>query len=129
MELCIGWGLEWLIVFDEDQSSKTASAKITKAFFNNNEDEAKKYIYRIEGVEGIEDIFSLGDLKLVVPDLTKGNKEKNSQFVNKYGGKELFARIFNEKVNKGEISLDKLSKTAKCKFENIFNFIKDGFSN
>lgn len=129
MELCMGWGLQWLIIFDGDRASKTAFTKIKKAFYNDNDDEAKNYIYQIEGIEGIEEIFTLGDLRLVEPKVENDGDIKHSQLVKEYGGKELFARMFNEKVNKGDITLDKLSKTAKDKFEAIFNFIKDGLGN
>jgi len=71
----------------------------------------------------------LKDLKLVEPDLTKTGETKNSQLVKEYGGKELFARKFNEKVNDGSITKDNLSKTAMSKFETIFKFIKNGFGN
>ncbi len=127
MELCLGWGLQWLIIFDEDRASKTAFAKIKKAFYGDNGDDVKNYIYRIEGVEGIEEIFSLKDLRLVESKVVNDGNSKHSQLVEEYGGKELFARMFSEKVNAGTITIDKLSRRAKDKFETIFKFIKDGF--
>jgi predicted ATP-dependent endonuclease of OLD family len=127
MELCIGWGLQWLIIFDEDGASKTALAKIKKEFFNNDDEETMKKIYRIEGVEGIEDVFTLGDLRLVDAKVQNDKGVRHSQLVKEYGGKELFARLFNEKVNNGEITLDKISKTAKDHFKIIFDFINKGF--
>jgi len=129
MELCIGWGLKWLIIFDEGRASKTAFTKIKKHFFEENDDMAKKNIYCIEGAEDIEDVFTLGDLRLVDSSIQNTDCIKHSQLVGEYGGKELFARMFNEKVNKGDITLDKLSKTAKDKYEIIFKFIKDCFDN
>ncbi len=129
MELCMGWGLKWLIIFDEDHASKIAFTKIKKGFYNDNDDEAKKAIYQIEGVEGIEEIFALEDLQLVESDLKNEKDIKHSQLVKEYGGKELFARMFSEKVNEGKITLDKLSKKATGKFETIFKSIKDGFGN
>lgn len=126
MELCIGWSLNWLILFDDKGATKSFN-NIKKNFFNDNLEETNKKIYTIKNCDGIEDIFSIGDMKLVNVDIEFSTERKNSEVVNEYGGKELFARIFYEKVLTGEITKDKLSKTAIKKFEDIFSFIESSF--
>ncbi len=127
MELCIGWGLDWLIILDDDRASKAAYKKIVEEFYNGEKAESQKRIYFIKGVEAIEDALTLGDLRLVDTSIQNPQNHKHSELVKHHGGKELFARIFNEKVHSGEITIDKLSKTAKDHFNAIFTFINEGF--
>lgn len=126
MELCIGWGLNWLIIFDDKGATK-AYNNIKKNFFADSEEETAKKIYIINGYEGIENVFLSGDMKLVNEDAAFSKDRKNNEVVEECGGKELFARIFYEKVIKGDITADKLSKTALRKFEEIFSFIEKTF--
>ncbi|MDD4287437.1 MAG: AAA family ATPase [Candidatus Peribacteraceae bacterium] len=127
MELCTGWGLEWLIAFDEDAAAKKAYGQIKKSFFDDKEEEAKEKIFFMEGLEGIEDAFTGGDLQLVESEAKFPEGTKKSQKVQEYGGKELFSRKFLEKVNEGAITKENISKTAQKNFEKAFHFIEVKF--
>lgn len=127
MELCTGWGLEWLIAFDEDAAAKKAYGQIKKSFFDDKDDEAKEKIFFMEGLEGIEDAFTAGDLQLVESEAKFPEGIKKSQKVQEYGGKELFSRKFLEKVNEGAITKENISKTAQKNFEKAFHFIEVKF--
>jgi len=124
MELCIGWGLQWAIVMDEDQQSQDAYKKISAKF----EEEAENKIHRIKDCTGIEEVFAQADLKLVDGSLTFPSGSKNSAVIKGNGGKELFARRFLELVNSGDITEDRLSKKCKDNFKRIFGFINKQFS-
>lgn len=126
MELCIGWQLNWLLIFDDKGATKDYN-KIKKNFFNDVEEDADKKMYKIKGCDGIEDIFTVGDMKLVNSDAAFSTERKNSDVVSQYGGKELYARLFHEKVMQGHITKGNISKTAIKKFEEIFSFIENGF--
>jgi len=123
MELCIGWGLNWVIIFDDKGATKSYN-NIKKNFFNDNMEETDQKIFILRKCEGIEDVFSTGDLKLVLKEFDSSSDKKNSEIVNLYGGKELFARLFFEKVTKKDITKEKLSITTVRKFEEIFTFIE-----
>ena len=127
MELCMGWGLDWLILFDGGRESNTAYNKIKKRFFHDNDKETQKKIHKITDGDGIEDIFTLSDLRLIKHNLQSENDIENSELVKRNEGKELFARLFAEKVNNREITKEKVSKKAVGNFEAIFKFIKEGF--
>jgi predicted ATP-dependent endonuclease of OLD family len=126
MELCIGWGLNWLIIFDDKGAVKDFN-KIKKNYFGDSEEETTKKVLRIKECDGIEDAFTIGDMKLVNPDAMFSSDKKNSQVVADHGGKELYARLFYEKTRTGEITKEKLSKTAIKRFEEIFVFIETTF--
>jgi len=126
MELCIGWGLDWLIVFD-DKGSKKEFNKIMNSFFNEDEDETKKFIYTISGCDGIEDMFEVKDLCLIDESLKFSDFKDVNNFVSKNGGKELVSRMFLEKVNTGKINDKMLSKKCLDNFGNAFKFFESKF--
>jgi predicted ATP-dependent endonuclease of OLD family len=125
MELCIGWGLEWVIIFDDKGALKDYN-KIKRDFFSDDEKSTDEHIYRLRGFDGIEDLFTADDMKLVNSEADFGTL-KNSEVVRNYGGKELYARLFYEKVNSGEITSIKVSKASLKNFGKIFHFIEKTF--
>lgn len=127
MEICMGWGLNWAILFDDKGAVKDYN-KIRKFFFDDNEEETKKRILRLKGCDGIEDMFTEVDMQLVDAKAQFSVDKKNSEVVMKYGGKELYARIFFEKVRNGEITKNKLSRTCLKNFEQVFDFIETVFA-
>lgn len=123
MELCIGWGLNWLIIFDDKGAARDYS-KIKKAFFNDSDDHAQARIYRLKGCDGVEDMFTKPDLQLVNPRAEFPNTKKNSDIIQEHGGKELYARLFYEKVEAGEIALKHINEETVTKFKLVFDFIE-----
>lgn len=124
MELCIGWGLDWVLIFDDEAGSKTAMRKIKDSFFDGKEEELKEKAYVLKDCKGIEDMFTLKDLRLINGDFQIPGNQSRSEIIKKeFGGKELFSRFFLEKVNCEEITIDKISPTTIAKFEKVFKFI------
>jgi len=126
MELCIGWGLDWIIVFD-DKGAKKDYNKIKKNFFNNSEAETNQKIYTLNGCDGIEDMFELSDLCLINSSINIKDFSDMNDFITKTGGKELIGRLFLERVSSGVIDLKKISSKAKNNFKNAFDFIEEKF--
>jgi predicted ATP-dependent endonuclease of OLD family len=128
MELCMGWNLNWLIIFDEKDSSKDYN-KIKKYFFDNDEKFINKFIHRLKGCDGIEDMFTIEDLKLAKSDIYEVANKKNSEIVQNHGGKELIGRLFLEKVNNLEIKVNDLNKATVTRFKEVFDFINLNITN
>jgi predicted ATP-dependent endonuclease of OLD family len=126
MEMCIGWGLNWVIIFD-DKGARKDYNKIRDSFFNKDDVDAQKQIYQLPKCDGIEDMFAISDMKLVNSKAEFSSQNLNSVMVNNYGGKELYARLFLEKVKTGEITAEKLSKKATTGFSEVFKFISEAF--
>ena len=125
MELCIGWGVNWQMVFDHDEASKIAQDKITKSFG----DEVQEKIYTLVGYAGIENIFGLRDIKLVNSSASIVKGDDKAQYIQaNLGGKELFARQFLDQVNAGVITKDKLTKQAVDEFTKAFDTIEERFN-
>ncbi|MET7258168.1 ATP-dependent nuclease [Dyadobacter fermentans] len=127
MEICIGWGLNWVIIFD-DKGARKDYNKIRDSFFNKDDTDAQKQIYQLPKCDGIEDMFAVSDMKLVNSKAEFSSQNLNSVTVNNYGGKELYARLFLERVSTGEITAEKLSKKAITGFSEVFRFISGAFN-
>jgi predicted ATPase len=121
MELCMGWGLDWKMIFDE-KGTKPEIAAIKKKFFPVKE-EFDQNVYLLKKMDGIEDMFSLSDFQLVAPDMTKGENETLGKVVGKHGGKELVARLFSDKAFGGDIILNLLADSTIANFRAVFSFI------
>ncbi|MBC6606159.1 AAA family ATPase [Hymenobacter sp. BT188] len=122
MELCMGWGLDWLMVFDE-KGTKREVANIKKKFFPL-EEEMKDKIHILKGMDGIEDMFAIEDFKLAVPEIEQHEGEALGKAVSRHSTKELVARIFSDKVFGNEITLANLNSATAENFKSVFNFIK-----
>ncbi len=126
ISLCIGYGLEWISVIDDDPSmggvdSKKKFDEIKDNVFDGDDDETKKKVHILEGVVGIENMFTIEDLKLI------NDKLGNSKDMVKVVGKKrkiLFSKLFFEKANNGEILKENLSKQCIEKFTKSFDFIQ-----
>ena len=125
MELCIGWGLTWLMIFDDSKDTAKDIKKIKTQFFSDDNIIDNK-IHVITGCDGIEDIFEVEDIKLAAPEFTR-TLGPISKDLKSSGGKELIGRFFLDKVESGEITWDKLSLKAQNHLKEIFSFIEKGF--
>lgn len=125
MELCMGWNIDWQLVFDDDKESKDAKKKIEKQF--GGEDINEK-IFTFEGLAGIENAFLLSDLKLIDPKISTIPNNDNAKYIQENcGGKELFARRFLDKVNAGVVDSDKLTKSCVEHFTKALDTIEQRF--
>ena len=126
ISLLIGYGLSWVAIIDDDpkkggNDSKKTFDEIKDFVFDGDENKTKEKVHVLDQIAGIENMFTLSDLKLVDPKIrTKAIGQ---------GRKILFSKLFFEKVNNGEISEDKLSDQAKDNFKKAFEFIERNLLN
>ena len=128
--LCIGYGLEWLVIIDDDSTQEGKDSKkkfdeIKDYVFDGDDSKAKEKVFILQSIVGIENMFTHEDLKLV--DVRVGKNNDKTKAVGQKR-KILFSRLFFEKVNNGDITIDKLSKTAKDNFCKAFDFIDRNFA-
>src|SRR5262249_38180052 len=115
VSMCIGYGLPWVAVIDGDPTqggtdSKKKFDEIKSFVFDDDEKRTKERVHVLDGIVGIENMFTIDDLKLVDPKLPK--KQDVSAAV---GAKRkiLFATAFFEKVKAGEITEAQVSQTCR----------------
>jgi hypothetical protein len=127
MELCIGWGLDWLIIFDAKGVTKEYN-KIKREFFDNDEKEAKKKILILTDFDGIEDLFDEDDIGKLIKSNDFNRGQKRDLTIEANGGKELVARLFLEQVNTNKLKRTDFSDATLKNFNQIFDFIYEQFS-
>lgn len=128
--LCIGYGLEWLVIIDDDQTlggkdSKKKFDEIRDFVFDGDDIKTREKVYILSRMAGIENMFQYEDLKLI--DATVSKAADKTKAVGKKR-KVLFSKIFFEKVEKGEIKKESLSETTITNFGKAFDFIQAGLS-
>lgn len=122
VSVLIGWGYNYKAVFDDDPSQGRKAYNLLKEKFYEDDDSlAHEHIMKIKGCNGIEDIFSVSDFEKYVLGRTRTEKEKkmSNSSVLKDSSKEMFARMFLEKVEKGEDV--PLTKETLKKVDSIFD--------
>lgn len=127
----IGYGLDWIVIIDDDpkkggKDSKNKFDEIKDCIFDGNKEKTEEKIYILKNIVGIENIFTIDDIKLIDSSV-KTNKDKVKVVGKKR--KVLFSKLFFEKIEKGEIKKDDISKKAQDNFNKVFNFIEDNFVN
>lgn len=126
ISLCIGYGLNWVVIIDDDPrtggtESQIKYEEIRDYIFDGQDDKTKEKVHVLNGIVGIENMFTYDDLKLI--DSTIKDNPDKTKVVGK-NRKVLFAKMFFEKVKRGDIKIENLSKTAKENFTNAFEYIK-----
>jgi len=129
ISMSIGYGLAWIAIIDDDpekggKDSKKKFDEIKNFVFGGDEDKTKDKVHILEGIIGIENMFTHNDLKLIDSSV-KQDSDKTKVVGRKR--KVLFSRLFFEKANKGEITENNISKTAKNNFGKVFDFIEKNF--
>lgn len=125
ISFCIGYGIDWVAIFDDDSTRGSDSQKtfsdIKDNLFDGDEVAAKSKMYITSGISSIENMFSIDDLKLVdskialKADAAKSIGDKR---------KVVFAKLFSEKVDSGEITKKKLQPATVVKFNNVFDWVE-----
>lgn len=122
--LFLGWGLEFIVLVDDENSGRGVYNKLKRDMFLDDEKWAKSRIYKIEGCDGIEDIFDGSDYKKYIQkneglDL-KG--KKNSQWAKAHGAaKAMQALQFMLDVEAGAPKFEDLEVTTQTNIQRIVN--------
>lgn len=122
VSILIGWGANFKAVFDDGAGEKIYN-NFSKFLYPDDPDSLKKHIMKLDGFEGIEDLFSVTDFdKYVMGTRRKVRTIKNSAIA-KTKNKELIARLFLEKVSTVPKNV-LLSNETKQNFQKIFTWLK-----
>ena len=120
---CIGWGLAYVAIFDNDTEGK----KYHKEINNRLADKASCAVICDSENCSIEDLFTAKDFNnLVLKNIDKTNSEgiKNSEYVkNNSIEKPLIAKLFYDNINK--IKFDAFDKETIENFKELFCRIFD----
>ncbi|MFO0970962.1 MAG: AAA family ATPase [Candidatus Saccharimonadales bacterium] len=127
VNLFLGWGLQFIVLTDDDDAGKRIRRKLKSEVYGGNDDLAKANLLPIDGCEGVEDIFTKGDFKThVLGDKTLTYTESNSAYMgSNKESKVLMAVKFCLAVENGDFKKDDFAKTTISAVEKLFKQIKD----
>lgn len=122
--LFLGWGLDFIVVIDDDNSGRKIYNELKKNLFGDDDIKAKERLMKIKDCNGIEDLFSKSDFKKHILEESGINfSETNSEYMKKNRkSKALYALKFKLKVGKGEVKINDLNKQTQ---ENIKKLITE----
>ena len=131
ISLLVGYGVSWIAIIDDDPSiggkdSMKKFDEIKDFVFDGDDYKTKEKVCVLNGIVGIENMFTYNDFKLVGPKVSSHN-----DMVKVVGRKRkvLFSKLFFEKVNNGEITAGQISNYAKDNFKKAFDFIEQNLLN
>lgn len=125
--ILFGWGYDFKVIIDGGIGKTSREAKIEKFIkeklfaYDKN---ANKKIKRLDQ-NAIEDCFTFKDFsKHVKPNEVEQEELSNSEIAKREHKKELWARLFIEKVNAEEIKVNDFEKETLNNFQKILTWIK-----
>lgn len=127
VDLFIAWGLKFTVLVDDDPHGKKICREIKSKYHIEDKVAARKLL-RLEGCEGVEDMFDVECFRQCVANLEIHDGSKISATMkNGKHSKPVFAVGFYNKVTAGDIGVDNISEQAKGNFTKIFELLKHSF--
>lgn len=124
ISFCIGYGLDWVAIFDDDSTrgldSQNKYTEIKNSLFGGDESAASLKMHITNGIPSVEDMFTQDDMKNVDPNLKSSTSTSSAIGENR---KVVFAKAFFEKVESKTITKSNLDDTTIKRFESVFNWI------
>ena len=124
----LGWGYDFKVIIDGGEGNRPKEAKteklIKEKLFAFDNEFAREKIKRLTQCV-IEDCFTVQDFNnYVKPENVESRDISNSTLAKQEGKKELWARLFIEKVNNGELAVSNFEQATLDNFKEILNWIQ-----
>jgi predicted ATP-binding protein involved in virulence len=122
-----GWGLEFVVALDDDSQGRTVYKNLKRNLFGDDEELAKKKLYRIQDCSGIEDIFSKSDFKkFILKDEDLAYTSANTAYLRNAGrSKPVMAYQFLIAVNEELISWTDFDAETQNKITEVVDAVKE----
>lgn len=115
--LFLGWGLEFIVVIDDDKQGRGVYNSLKRDFFGDEHALADKKMWKISGCDGIEDVFSRNDFRsFVLRDMDAVISGKNTEYLRDAGrSKPVMAYQFwmdveSKKIEAGQLEGQSMEK-------------------
>lgn len=126
ISFCIGYGVDWLLIMENGDVPIQTRNELRESLFSSYEFETNKRIKIIQYKE-IENIFTVNDLRLIDEKISVKETKEPVQIIGK-SRKIIFAKLFIEKIETGEISIEQINPQTIQRFTEIFDWIDERFS-
>jgi predicted ATPase len=121
--LLTGWGIEFLVVLDDDTRGRDISKTLLKELFLGDEELFNSRVHRIKKCDGIEDLFDPQDYARHVLNQSNVRIEGKCSAQAKSESKGMLAYQFWCKVEKGEIQTVDLNQSTITNITNLLSRI------
>ena len=126
--ILLGWGYKFKVIIDKGEGQnpqEDTTQRIIKEKLLAYDEEAEMSVIKRLSHIAIEDVFSKTDFRLhVKPEDIPHNNKNNVKLAKDCGHKELWARLFLEKVNTGAIQQNSFEEETIGNFREILSWIQ-----
>lgn len=130
-QLFLGWGLDFVIVVDDEPSGRTVYKNLKRDMFLDDEAWASKRMLKVKDCEGIEDLFEKIDYKeFVLNNPGIEINSSNSKWAKVNGAaKAVHALKFLQRVDRNEVSIELLQLSSQQRIAALVTAISDRLVN
>jgi predicted ATP-dependent endonuclease of OLD family len=125
-QLFLGWGLEFIVVVDDEPSARRVLAELKRDLCANDDVQAAAKLLKIKGCAGVEDLFTPRDFRKYVLSNEKALlPDTNSAYMKKHGeSKPIAAALFMKSVEQGKIGLADFEESTIAAISSLANEIE-----
>jgi ABC-type cobalamin/Fe3+-siderophores transport system ATPase subunit len=124
--LFLGWGLEFIVLTDDDEQGKKIRRKIKADLYGGDDTESNKHLLALKDCKGVEDLFTKGNFReFVLKDKTLTYTDDNSTYMNSNKESKVLAAVkFSLAVENKEITATQLTTTTMDNARKVFTEIE-----
>lgn len=124
--LLLGWGLDYIVITDDDNEGRKLYDDLKKNLFANDETKADKKLIILDSVHGIEDLFSTIDFKKFVLQKRIGIPESISDYIRGNNlSRSILGAAFMQSVQDQKLKFEHFDEETRDNFENLFRRIEE----
>jgi predicted ATP-dependent endonuclease of OLD family len=126
VNLLLGWGLDYVVITDDDTEGRELYDDLKKNLFANDETKADKKLILLNSFQGIEDLFSTIDFKKFVLRKRIGIPESISDYIRENNlSRSILSAAFMQSVQDQKLKLEHFDEETRDNFENLFRRIEE----
>ncbi len=126
VNLLLGWGLDYVVITDDDNEGRELYDNLKKNLFANDETKADKKLILLNSFQGIEDLFSTIDFKKFVLRRRIGIPESISDYIRENNlSRSILSAAFMQSVQDQKLKLEHFDEETRDNFENLFRRIEE----
>jgi ABC-type cobalamin/Fe3+-siderophores transport system ATPase subunit len=124
-QLFLGWGLDFIIVVDDEGSGRSVYNKLKRDMFLDDQTWASRRMHKISQCEGIEDIFEMSDYKKYILENAQTTiNQSNAKWAKANGAaKAIHALKFLQKCQREELTLETLHAETVSKITSLVDAV------
>jgi ABC-type cobalamin/Fe3+-siderophores transport system ATPase subunit len=119
--LLVGWGIEFIVLLDDDSSGRRISQILGKELFLGDETISEKRVLRIKKCDGIEDLFEPTDFSKFILNREDHVLTGNCSAAAKDESKGMLAYRFWCRVEQGEITISELTEATAARLRSLLD--------